>query len=206
MASGGGEKVEVGRDQVKVTSSKVDLVIVLLRLLAFLSTLSATLVMALNKQTKTIVVATIGTVPIQATLTAKFQHTPAFVFFVIANGNASLHNLLMLVVSFMGPKFNFKGLAHLAIPVLDLMNVAIVSGGASAAAFMGQLGRDGNSHARWNKICDKFDSFCDHGGGAMIASFVGLMLMIIICSVSIIRLRNHNNYSNKPVLNSSVVP
>lgn len=84
------------------------------------------------------------------------------------------------------------------------MNVAIVSGGASAAVFMGQLGRDGNSHARWNKICDKFDGFCDRGGGAMIASFIGLMLMIMICSISIIRLRNH--YSNNLPLNSSVVP
>ncbi|KAK4440289.1 CASP-like protein 1B2 [Sesamum alatum] len=200
MASEAGEKQESGRG--KVTGSKLDLALVLLRLLAFFATLSATVVMALNKQTKTIVVATIGTVPITTTLTAKFQHTPAFVFFVIANGNASLHNLLMLVVGFMGPKWNFKGLAHLAIPVLDLMNVAIVSGGASAAVFMGQLGRDGNSHARWNKICDKFDSYCDRSGGAMIASLVGLMLMTVICSVNIIRLRNHN--SNKIVLDSSV--
>ncbi|GFQ07425.1 CASP-like protein 1b2 [Phtheirospermum japonicum] len=160
------------------------------------------LIMALNKQTKTITVATIGTIPIKATLVAKFQHTPAFVFFVIANGNASLHNLLMLGFSFVGHKFiSFKGLAPLAIPILDLINVAIVSGGASAAAFMGQLGRDGNSHARWNKICDKFDGFCDRGGGAMIASFFGLMMMIIVCSISIFRLRNKlNNHNNKLVV------
>lgn len=78
----GGEKLEVGGEQLPVRSrtSKVDLVILLLRVLAFLATLAATLIMALNKQTKTIVVATIGTVPIQATITAKFQHTPAFVY------------------------------------------------------------------------------------------------------------------------------
>ena len=50
-----------------------------LRLLAFLATATATLVMLLNKQTKTFVVATIGTTPINLTLTAKFHHTPAFV-------------------------------------------------------------------------------------------------------------------------------
>ncbi|KAL3616787.1 hypothetical protein CASFOL_039181 [Castilleja foliolosa] len=176
-------------------ASKVNLVIVSLRLLAFLSTLSAMLIMALNKQTKAITVATIGTLPIKATLVAKFQHTPAFVFFVIANGIASLHNLLMLVFSFVGIS-GLKGLAPLAIPILDLINVAIVSGGASAAAFMGQLGRDGNSHARWNKFCDKFDGFCDRGGGAMIASFFGLMIMIVLCSISMFRLRNNLNSNN----------
>lgn len=76
--SQGGEKPEIHQKQ-----SKVDLMIVGLRLLAFLSTLSATLVMALNKQTRTIVVATIGNVPVQVTLTAKFQHTPAFVYEII---------------------------------------------------------------------------------------------------------------------------
>lgn len=69
------------------------------------------------------------------------------------------------------------------------MNVALVSGGASAAAFMGQLGRDGNSHARWNKICDKFDTYCTHGQGAIIASFIGLLLMIITTAINIIKLK-----------------
>ncbi|XP_042023753.1 CASP-like protein 1B1 [Salvia splendens] len=205
MPSEGGEKPEVGQDQAPAASTKVDWIIKVLRLLAFLLTLDATLVMALNKQTKTFTVATIGTVPLRATLSAKFQHTPAFVFFVVANANAALHNLLMLAVGFAGSKLSFKGLAPLAVPVLDLVNVAIVSGGASAAVFMGQLGRNGNSHARWNKICDKFESFCDRGGAAMISSLVGVLLMIIICAISIIRLRNHYGY-NKLALNSSVLP
>ncbi|KAL8508256.1 hypothetical protein ACS0TY_018734 [Phlomoides rotata] len=204
-ASEGGVKPEINHDPAPVTcGSKVNLMIIGLRLLAFCSTLSATLVMALNKQTRTIVVATIGSVPIQATLTAKFQDTPANVFFVIANGNATLHNLVMLVLTFVGPKIHFKGLVPLAIPVLDLLNVAIVSGGASAAAFMGQLGRNGNSHARWNKICDKFETYCDRSGGAIIASFVGVMLITVTCSISIIRLRNY--YTKNLPLHSSIVP
>ncbi|KAL2473896.1 CASP-like protein 1B1 [Forsythia ovata] len=201
MASEGLEKPEVGGvEQVAVTTRSNDWIIPTLRVLAFFALLSATLVMALNKQKKTLVVATIGTTPIQVTLTAKFQHTPAFVFFVIVNASGSLHNLLMLIVNFMGDKFDYKGLRPLAIAVLDMMNVAFVSGGASAAAFMGQLGRDGNSHARWNKICDKFDSFCDRGSGAMLASFIGLGLMIIINIISINKLRNHK------LVNSSIVP
>lgn len=54
-------------------------VLLALRILALIATLAAAIVMGLNKETKTLVVATIGTVPIKATLTAKFQDTPAFV-------------------------------------------------------------------------------------------------------------------------------
>lgn len=54
-------------------------VLLALRILALIATLAAAVVMGLNKETKTLVVATIGTVPIKATLTAKFQDTPAFV-------------------------------------------------------------------------------------------------------------------------------
>ncbi|CAI9773322.1 unnamed protein product [Fraxinus pennsylvanica] len=201
MASEGGEKPEVfGVERVAVTTRSYDWIIPTLRLLAFFATLAAALVMALNKQKKTFVVATIGTTPIQVTLTAKFRHTPAFVFFVIVNGIASLHNLLMLIVNLVGRKFDYKGLRPLVIAALDMMNVALVSGGVNAAAFMGQLGRDGNSHARWNKICDKFESYCDRGSGAMLASFIGLGLMIIVNIISIVKLRNHK------LVNSSIVP
>ncbi|KAK2987227.1 hypothetical protein RJ640_022259 [Escallonia rubra] len=173
MAQQAGEKPEVPTRELK------GWVIPLLRLFSFSAFVSATVVMVLNKQTKAFVVATIGSNPIKATLTAKFQHTPAFVFFVVANGVASMHNLLILAIQSIGRKYDFK--------------VALVSGGASAAAFMGYLGRKGNSHARWNKICDKFDTFCDHGAGAMIASFIGLVLLMVLNVISIIKLRNRSS-------------
>ncbi|KAK2634575.1 hypothetical protein Ddye_029367 [Dipteronia dyeriana] len=175
-------------ESVAVVERKKDWVVLVLRVVAFFATASATLVMALNKQTITLVVATIGTTPIKASLTAKFQHTPAFVFFVVANGMVSLHNLLMIAVNLFANKFDYKGLGLAMVAVLDMVNVGLVSGGVNAAVFMAELGKNGNDHARWNKICDKFESFCNHGAGALIASFVGLALMLIISSISIIKL------------------
>jgi len=75
MASENGEKVEVPETKPK----KKDWIVLSLRVVAFLTTASATLVMALNKQTKTFVVANVGNTPIKATLAAKFNQTPAFV-------------------------------------------------------------------------------------------------------------------------------
>ena len=46
---------------------------------SFLATAAATVVMALNKETKTLVVAIIGNNPVTANITAKFQNNPAFV-------------------------------------------------------------------------------------------------------------------------------
>ncbi|KAG5622010.1 hypothetical protein H5410_007228 [Solanum commersonii] len=193
---GNGQKTDVAKPK-----DYCNWVMPLLRFLAFGATISATLVMALNKQKKTFVVATIGTTPVQATLNAKFQHTPAFVFFVIANGLCSLHSLLMLAFCFIGIKYDYKGLRLYVIGILDMINVALISGGATSAAFMGQLGRDGNSHARWNKICDKFYTFCSHGEGAIIASFIGLFLMIITTAINIIKLKNVKNYGNNCAIN-----
>ncbi|KAA8544810.1 hypothetical protein F0562_019599 [Nyssa sinensis] len=202
MAPEVGEKPEVGSNKVPVKDTKgwAIRLLPLLRLLAFFATVSAMIVMALNKQTKTLVVATIGSTPVKATLTARFQHTPAFVFFVVANGMASLHNLLMLMLEFTGHKFDFKGVRFLMMAILDMMTVGVVSGGASAALFMGELARNGNSHARWNKICDKFDTFCEHGNGALIASFLALLLLTIITTISIIKLQNLHYSINHSVL------
>ncbi|KAF8042283.1 hypothetical protein BT93_A0798 [Corymbia citriodora subsp. variegata] len=188
MALDNGGKPAAVHESMPISKALSSRVLLALRLVAFLATVAATVVMALNKETKTIVVATIGSTPVTATLTAKFQHTPAFVYFVIANGMASLHNLLMIVVEIWGHKFDYKGLRLAMIAVLDMMTVAVASGADGAATFMAELGKKGNSHARWNKICDKFGSFCDHGGGAIISSFVGLLLLVIITALSIGRL------------------
>lgn len=73
MAVGNGAEKAVEKPIMK------DRRVVFLRMVSFLGTASATLVMAFSKETKTLVVATIGNTPVRATITAQFQHNPAFV-------------------------------------------------------------------------------------------------------------------------------
>ena len=84
MASEGKEKPEVvGIKQeniIRVRKGKHDQIVLVLRVVAFLATAAATIVMGLNKETKTLVVGAIGSNPITATLQAKFQQTPAFLY------------------------------------------------------------------------------------------------------------------------------
>ncbi|XXG68474.1 hypothetical protein AAC387_Pa06g1554 [Persea americana] len=188
MAVENGGSLENGSGKKPKAKSSEEMLLIVLRLLALGATFSATLVMALNKETKTVVVPLGGSNSISATLSAKFQHTPAFVLFVIANSIASLHNLSLLLLRLFGKKFeDIKGLG-LLITISDMVMVALVSGGAAAAASMAELGKNGNSHARWNKICDKFDAYCDRGGGALIASFAGVGLLMVLNGLSTVNL------------------
>ncbi|KAG7542119.1 Casparian strip membrane protein domain [Arabidopsis thaliana x Arabidopsis arenosa] len=176
-----------------------------LRIFAFMATLAAAIVMSLNKETKTLVVATIGTLPIKATLTAKFQHTPAFVFFVIANVMVSFHNLLMIVLQIFSRKLEYKGVRLLSIAILDMLNATLVSAAANAAVFVAELGKNGNKHAKWNKVCDRFATYCDHGAGALIAAFAGVILMLLVSSVSISRLLINSKHLSTTATTTAVV-
>ncbi|MED6147326.1 hypothetical protein PIB30_043172 [Stylosanthes scabra] len=200
--SNNGEKEDLGFSSSSITTNetkgKKDWVLLSLRVLSFFATASATIVMALNKQTKNLVVATLGNTPVTATITAKFNQTPAFVFFIIANGNASLHNLVMIAVDLLVPRYDYKGLRLALIAILDMMAMGLASAGDGAATFMSMLGRNGNSHAQWNKICDKIQTYCDRGGAALVASFVGFILLLIITVMSIIKLLKPNRINHVP--------
>ncbi|XP_010441874.1 PREDICTED: CASP-like protein 1B1 [Camelina sativa] len=187
------------------TSDKSCKILLGMRLLAFSATLSAAIVMGLNKQTKTFVVGKVGNTPINATFTAKFDHTPAFVFFVVANAMVSFHNLLMIALQIFGGKMEFTGSRLLSVAILDMLNVTLISAAANAAAFMAEVGKNGNKHARWEKICDRFATYCDHGAGALMAAFAGVILMLIISATSICRLVQSNKYCSTTA-SPSVVP
>ncbi|KAD7116800.1 hypothetical protein E3N88_04068 [Mikania micrantha] len=146
------EKV-VGDSSIKKRQMKR--LVILLRIFTLLATTAATVVMALNKETRTFEVATIGNAPVKINIVAKFQHTPANIMFVIANGVVTLHSLLMLSLALVSHKYDFKGLRFLIVAALDMVMIALVSGAATAVAFMGELARNGNSHARWNKLWPK---------------------------------------------------
>lgn len=61
---------------------------------------------------------------------------------------------------------------------------ALVATGAAAAASMAELGKNGNVHARWNPICDRFEAFCIRGGLALMASFAGALLLLLMNAFS----------------------
>ncbi|CAL9190852.1 CASP-like protein 1C1 [Musa acuminata AAA Group] len=136
----------------------------LLRLLAAAATLCATVVMATSRDSTTI---------FGLTLDAKFQYTPSFEFFVVANAVGCGYTLLVL---FVPPT---TSLSRLVI-VFDVTVAMLLTAATAAAGAMAQVGKKGNSHAGWMPICGQVPSFCDHVTGALICAFVGVIAYFLI--------------------------
>ncbi|XP_058092344.1 CASP-like protein 1C2 [Magnolia sinica] len=131
-----------------------------LRLLAMVVTLTATVVMATSRQHTTVY-----GIPVDA----KFQCTPAFRFFVIANAIGSVYSLLVLFLP-------SKSLLWRMVVALDVVITMLLTASIAAAVAIGFIGKKGDSHAGWLPICDRVPKFCNHVTGAMVLGFCGALL------------------------------
>ncbi|CAM0948927.1 unnamed protein product [Alopecurus aequalis] len=150
----------------------------LLRTSALSATAVAAAVMGLNRQSYTAVVAIVGTKPLRQTFTTQFKDTPAFVYFVVANVIASLYNLVVVLV--MRRLVQGRVQRLVLVHMIDMVITVLLATGAATAASMAELGKNGNLHAHWNPVCNKFGSFCTRGGVSLVASFVGVALMLAL--------------------------
>ncbi|OIT30967.1 PREDICTED: CASP-like protein 1E2 [Nicotiana attenuata] len=161
-----------------------------LRFLAFVLTLVAAIVVGVDKQTSVVAVQLVPTLPaINVRATAKWHHMSAFVYFVIVNAIACAYAVISLVLS-LANRGKKKGLS-LMIILLDLITVALLFSGGGAALAVGLIGYKGNSHVRWNKVCDKFDRFCGQVAAAIVISLVGSALFLLLVLLAVLNL--HKN-------------
>eukprot|EP01018_Ginkgo_biloba_P030603 Gb_11696 [translate_table: standard] len=170
---------------------KWDVLDVVNRAMGIAITLAAAILMATNKQTTMVPLGVVNNVPVIRPIAAKFNYTPAFVFLVVANGVACGYGVLSLLVSIAnnisksGGHSNFP---KFVVALLDLVVVALLSAASSAAAAIGDMGRRGNSHTGWKKICDKYGHFCNRSGAAIMVSFSGVGIFMLLCSLSTYRI------------------
>lgn len=68
--------------------------------------------------------------------------------------------------------------------------VGVVASATGSAGSMAYLGIRGNSHANWDKICNRYHKFCRHVGSSVIVSCVAaivLVLLVVLSSYSLYR-------------------
>ncbi|KAG6668173.1 CASP-like protein 1E1 [Carya illinoinensis] len=178
-------KVEVPRQRT------VDL---LLRLLALALTLVSAIIIGLSKQTKVVRVVVVASLPpLYVPVPARWHYISAFVYFLVANVIACSYSTLSLVLLLITRKRagdNMMSILHSMILVLDILMVALLFSCNGASMAIGIIGYRGNTHLRWQKICNLFERFCGQVAASIAVSVAGALMFILMVAFSGLRLRN----------------
>ncbi|KAI3495305.1 hypothetical protein L2E82_40046 [Cichorium intybus] len=142
--------------------------IIVLRFIAMASTFVATLVMITSHDSAKV---------LGMTFQAKYNNSPTLKYFVIVCVITTVYSLATL---FVPPKKSWR-----PVLVLDLIIMSFLISSFSAAVGVGQLGKEGNSHAGWLPICGQVPKFCHHVSAALIAGFVAVIFYVLLLLYSL---------------------
>lgn len=157
---------------------------VVLRFLLSVSALVAVVVMVTSKQTEKVPILPFP--PFVAAVPAKFNHSPAFIYFVAALSVAGLYSIITTLLSFyalLKPGCCPTVLSHFVI--FDVLLLGIVAAATGAAGGVAYIGLKGNSHVGWKKVCDVYDEFCTHIGASIVVSLFGSIVLVLLILLSV---------------------
>ncbi|GJT98029.1 CASP-like protein 1 [Tanacetum coccineum] len=156
---------------------------VALRVLLFATALVAIIVMVTSEQTKKIPVAP----GISISRAAKFNHAPAFIYFVAALSVACLYSIITGALSafalLKSDGHSTKMQAHFVM--FDALLLGIVAAATGAAGGVAYIGLKGNSHTNWKKICHTYGSFCFHFSASLILSLISAITLLLLVWLSV---------------------
>ncbi|KAJ0492752.1 putative casparian strip membrane protein [Helianthus annuus] len=156
---------------------------VVLRVVLFATSLVALIVMVTSKQTKLVPVAP----GMAISMVANFDQTPAFIYFIVAMSVACLYSIITGALSILAllklKQGSMKLVFHFAI--LDTLLLGVLASATGAAGGVAYIGYKGNSHSRWNKVCNVFDSFCGHVVGSLAVSLLPSIALLLLVWLSV---------------------
>ncbi|KAK7378938.1 hypothetical protein VNO80_04387 [Phaseolus coccineus] len=157
----------------------------LLRFLGLSLTLVATIVVAVDNETKLISYA-----EMQFKATAKWEYLSAMVFFVVSNAIACSYAAASLVITVMARNSGTRksDVTHLVVTALDLALMALLFSANGAACAVGVIAEKGNTHVQWMKVCDVFDAYCRHITAALVLSIIGSTVFLLLVLHSVLKL------------------
>ncbi|CAN4093620.1 unnamed protein product [Withania somnifera] len=158
-----------------------------LRFLAFILTLVAVIVLGVHKQNKLIPVQLVPTLP------ANWDHMSAVVYFVVVNSIACAYANVSLVLS-LENRGRTKVLISLTLILLYLIMVALLYSAVGAATAIGLIGYKGNSHVRWNKVCNVFGKFCGQVAAGIAISLVGSIVFLLLLLFALLNLHKSRHH------------
>ncbi|RWR76569.1 CASP-like protein 1D1 [Cinnamomum micranthum f. kanehirae] len=154
-----------------------------LRVLLFASTVVAIVLITTSKDTE---IAVVSLAPSKfGPRAAKFTHSPALIYFLVAVSVACLYSILSIFASFSSiSKPAPPKTLLLVLAFFDALFVGIVSSALGAAAGVAYIGYKGNSHVGWNKICNVYDKFCRHIAGYLTMALLASIILVFLTMLS----------------------
>ncbi|EOA17483.1 hypothetical protein CARUB_v10005811mg [Capsella rubella] len=154
-----------------------------MRVLALVLTMTAAIVLGVAKQTKVVPIKLIPTLPpLDVSTTAKASYLSAFVYNVSVNAIACGYTAISIVILMISKGKRSKGLL-MAVLIGDLVMVALLFSGTGASGAIGLMGKQGNDHVMWKKVCGVFGKFCNQAAASiaitLIASVVFMGIVVL---------------------------
>ncbi|KAL8524925.1 hypothetical protein ACS0TY_014518 [Phlomoides rotata] len=156
---------------------------VVLRFLALALSLTAAVVIGVDKETAMVAIPLAPSLPpLHIPVTAKFNYLSAFVFLVVANAIACGYAAISLLLT-LANKNGKKGI-NLMVLLLDLVMVALLFSAIGAAIAIGLMGYKGNSHVQWKEVCSVFDKFCNQAAAAIGLSAAAAVAFFVLVTLA----------------------
>ncbi|KAL9410384.1 hypothetical protein AB3S75_044195 [Citrus x aurantiifolia] len=153
-----------------------------LRFLLFSACLVSVIVMVTSKQTERAPVS--GVLPfLTLRVLAKFNYSPAFIYFVAALSVAGLYSIIAMLASIYAIK-NPSRKVLLMLAFWDVVMLGVVASATAASGAVAYIGLKGNDHIGWRKMCNVFDKFCRHIASATAVSLVAAILLVLLSMLS----------------------
>ncbi|KAF8690740.1 hypothetical protein HU200_041124 [Digitaria exilis] len=154
---------------------------VALRALLFAVTLAGLVVLATAKQTVLFPVPLLGVV---VPMPAKFKDSPAFIYLLVALCVTCLYSLLTAVGKLVSGSSASTAKNIFLLLLLDVLYAAVMASATGSAGGVAWIGLKGNSHTRWNKICDAYGNFCRHIGSSVFLSLIASIILVLLAAIN----------------------
>ncbi|KAA3480995.1 CASP-like protein 1E1 [Gossypium australe] len=168
----------------------------ILRVVALALTVAAAIVLGVDKQTKVVPIQIAPTLPaVNIVAQAKWHYLSALVYAVVANIIASIYAAIAIVIMLGSGKGKASIRLGQMVGVADLLMVGLLFSANGAALAIGLMGYKGNSHVRWNKVCNVFDKFCDQVAVSILLSLLAALAFTALVAITLLTF--HKRFASK---------
>lgn len=107
---------------------------------------------------------------------------------MVSNCIACAYAAVSLVFLVVTRGYKDNPMRPLMLITFDLIMVGLLFSADGAAAAIGVIGRGGNSHMHWIKVCGFFEGYCHHFTAALVISIAGSVMFLCLVVLSILNL------------------